>query len=60
MKFFTDHPLAKKMAVLVAIKMAALFMLWWAFFSAPQDEHLTADQVGSAILHPATRGNTTP
>jgi hypothetical protein len=60
MKLFVNHPLAKKVAVVAVIKMVALFVLWWAFFSEPQEEKLTADEVSSAILHPSTRNPHTP
>ena len=48
-------PLAREIAIALAIKGALLFGLWYAFFSHPLDDKLTADQVGAALLerHPA-------
>lgn len=60
MKPFSDHTLARKIAVVTAIKLLGLLVIWWAFFSEPNDSKLTPEQVGSAILHPLTRNTTTP
>lgn len=59
MKFFSEHSLARKIAVVTAIKLLGLLVIWWAFFSEPGDSKLTPEQVGSAILHPLTRNTTT-
>jgi hypothetical protein len=34
-------PLGRNLTVVVAIKFAALFLLWWAFFSHPPTQELT-------------------
>ena len=60
MRFFADHPLTKKIAIVTAIKLLGLFALWWLFFSGPTDHDLTPDQVGNAILHSAARHPTAP
>ena len=60
MKPFFDHPLARKIAIVTAIKLLGLLVIWWAFFSEPSSSKLTPEQVGSAILHPLTRNTTTP
>lgn len=60
MKPFFDHPLARKIAIVTAIKLLGLLVIWWAFFSNPSDSKLTPEQVGNAILHPLTRNTTTP
>lgn len=52
MKFFANHPLTRKIAVVTAVKLFALAALWWLFFSEPP-ERMTAQQVGDAVLHPA-------
>jgi hypothetical protein len=55
MKFLKDHPLTKKITIVTALKLFGLLIIWWAFFSGPNDSNLTPEQVGSAILHPSTR-----
>lgn len=54
MRFFVEHPLTKKVAIVTVIKLLGLLALWWLFFSGPGDRDLTPDQVGNAILHPLT------
>jgi hypothetical protein len=51
-------PLRKEIAVALAVKTALLFVLWYAFFSEPQDRRLTPEQVSAAVLapHPAPHG----
>ncbi len=58
MKVFPEHPLARKIAIVTAIKLAGLFLLWWAFFSGHGDSGMTPDQIGNAILHPAISNRT--
>ena len=60
MKSLIEHSLARKIAIVTAIKLFGLLIIWWAFFSEPSDKNLTPEQVGSAILHPLTRNTTTP
>ena len=60
MKFFSAHPLTKKIAIVTAIKLLGLLIIWWVFFSEPSDSKLTPQQVGDAILHPLNRNTTTP
>lgn len=60
MKPAFEHPLAKKIAIVTAIKLLGLLLIWWAFFSEPGDSKLTPEQVGTAILHPLNRNTTTP
>jgi hypothetical protein len=52
MKVFPDHPLARKISVVTAIKLIGLLAIWWLFFSGPGERSLTPDRVGNAILHP--------
>lgn len=47
------HPLARKLAIAVIIKLLVLLALWWVFFSDSAHHELTPEQVGSAILQPA-------
>ena len=60
MKSYIDNPLARKIAIVTAIKLLGLLVIWWAYFSEPSDSKLSPEQVGSAILHPLTRNTTTP
>jgi hypothetical protein len=59
MKLIFDHPLARKIAIVTAVKLLGLLVIWWAFFSEPVGDKLTPDQVGTAILHPTTHDSTT-
>jgi hypothetical protein len=59
MKLIFDHPLARKIAIVTAIKLLGLLVIWWTFFSEPVGDKLTPDQVGNAILHPSTHDSTT-
>ncbi len=45
------HPLARKLAIVTAIKLAGLFVLWWAFFSGHGHPAMTPDQAADALLH---------
>ncbi|MGA8147787.1 MAG: cytochrome oxidase putative small subunit CydP [Gallionellaceae bacterium] len=60
MRFFVDHPLAKKITIVTVIKLLGLLVIWWFFFSGPSVHSLTPDQVSNAILHPLTHHTTTP
>lgn len=60
MRFFAEHPLTKKIAIVTVIKLLGLFALWWLFFSGPTHHDLSPDQVGNAILHPAASNTTAP
>ncbi len=46
------HPLALKLAIVTAIKLAGLFIIWWAFFSGHGTHDITPDQAAKAVLHP--------
>lgn len=54
MKLLPDHPLARKIAIVTAIKLLVLLGLWWAFFHGPAESGLTPEQIGNAILHPSS------
>jgi hypothetical protein len=60
MRFFVEHPLTRKLAVVTIIKLLGLLALWWLFFSGPGDSSLTPDQVGDAILHPVFNKSANP
>ena len=59
MKFFSDQPLARKIAIVTVVKLCFLLAIWWLFFSGPGDSSLTPNQVSNAILHPLPTRNTT-
>jgi hypothetical protein len=59
MKLFHEQPLARKIAIVTAIKLAGLLAIWWIFFSG-SDSTLTPEQVSSALLRPQTHNTTTP
>ncbi len=46
------HPLTRKLAIVTAIKLAGLFVIWWAFFSGHGAHDITPDQAAEAVLHP--------
>jgi hypothetical protein len=52
MKVLPEHPLARKIAIVTAIKLAGLLAIWWLFFSGHGESSMTPDQVSNAILHP--------
>ncbi len=53
------HPLARKLAIVTAIKLLGLFLLWWAFFSGHGQGAISPDQAAQAVLHPDSKvGNT--
>lgn len=37
LKYSHSHFLAAEIALILVIKLAAIFMIWWYFFSAPVD-----------------------
>lgn len=59
MKLFRDKPLARKIAIVTAIKFAGLLAIWWIFFSGGEST-LTPEQVSSAVLRTQTHNTTTP
>ncbi len=58
MRVLPEHPLARKIAIVTAIKLAGLWFIWWAFFSGHGGSAMTPDQVGDAILHPVISNTT--
>ena len=49
-------PLGRDLSVALAIKFAALFLLWWAFFSHPgtHEVNLAASRVGAHLTPPVS------
>ncbi len=57
---WSRHPLARKLALVSALKLLVLMALWWAFFSGngPRGggEGMTPEQAADAILHSKITG----
>ncbi len=57
MKPLSNSPLAREIAVLLAVKAAVLFVIWLAFFSRPQIPSMIRGmepaRVETALLHRA-------
>jgi hypothetical protein len=49
-------PLGRDLVVILALKFAALALLWWAFFSHPTATHMRveASRVEARLLSPAS------
>jgi len=60
MNVFSQSLLARKIAIVSAIKLLGLLAIWWAFFSGHGERGMTADQAATAILHPVTGNSTKP
>jgi hypothetical protein len=41
--------LGREIAVVLVIKFVLLALIWWFWFSNPQDEHLRGEHIGTAI-----------
>ena len=52
------NQLARKLAIVIVIKLGVLLALWWIFFSASGEKPITADQAADAILHPNSSNTT--
>lgn len=46
------HPLVREIALVLTVKLALIFGLWWAFFDLPDAQHPGADQVGAHVAGP--------
>lgn len=50
------NPLVREITVVVAVKLALIFGLWWAFFDLPDEQRVGEAQVGAHVAGtPATR-----
>jgi hypothetical protein len=54
-------PLGRDVAIILAVKFAALVLLWWAFFSHPVARHMTieASQVEAHLAGNPAPGEST-
>lgn len=53
-----QHPLIREIALVLVVKIALIFVLWWAFFDLPDAQRIDAQQVGAhvaGITQPASR-----
>lgn len=49
------NPLVREITVVVAVKLALIFGLWWAFFDLPDEQRIGEAQVGAHVAGtPAT------
>ena len=48
--------LAREITLVLVVKIALIFALWWFFFDLPDNQHINATQVGSHLVgtSPAT------
>lgn len=54
MKSLWNHPLGRELVVILAVKIALILALWWAFFSGPVTPTLTAEGVRRAFFEQQT------
>jgi hypothetical protein len=54
MKRLWSHPLGREILVILVIKIALIFAIWWAFFSDPAGHSLSPEQVSHALLSAKT------
>lgn len=52
MKKLWQHPLGREILVILGVKFALIFGIWWAFFSGPTPASLSPEQVRNAVLAP--------
>lgn len=48
-------PLGRDITLMLIIKAIALYLIWLAWFSGPQDKNLDADQVGKTLINSAVK-----
>lgn len=54
-----NHAIVRELALVLLIKLAALYVIWLAFFNQPDERELTHHEVGQALLGDS-RGGVTP
>jgi hypothetical protein len=42
--------LAREITLVLVVKIALIFALWWFFFDLPDNQHIDATQVGSHLV----------
>jgi hypothetical protein len=48
MRQIWNNPLSREILLILIVKIALIFAIWWVFFRAPDDP--TAEQVSHALL----------
>jgi len=48
-------PLGRDITLMLIIKAIALYLIWLAWFSGPQDKNLDANQVGKTLINSAVK-----
>lgn len=43
------HPLVREIALVIVVKIALIFGLWWAFFDLPDDHRIDTARVGAHV-----------
>jgi hypothetical protein len=43
--------LVREIALVLVVKIALIFTLWWLFFDLPDSQHINTSQVGSHLLN---------
>jgi hypothetical protein len=51
----TRSALARDIMLMLIIKAIALYLIWLAWFSSPQDKNLDADKVGKTLINSAVK-----
>jgi hypothetical protein len=50
MRQLWNHPLSRDILLILLLKIALVFALWWVFFRAPDASPPTPEQVSRALL----------
>jgi hypothetical protein len=53
-----NQTIVRELAVVLVIKLAALYVIWLAFFNQPDERKLTHHEVGQLLLGEARNGVT--
>jgi hypothetical protein len=55
-----QQPLVREIAVILAVKIALIFLLWWLFFHLPDAQRINTTQVSAHLAGPSTSSLPTP
>lgn len=50
MRQIWNHPLSREILLILVVKIALIFAIWWVFFRAPDKPPLSSEQVSRALL----------
>lgn len=50
MRQIWSHPLSREILLILIVKIALIFAIWWVFFRAPDKPPLSPEQVSRALL----------